>query len=56
VRAHGHFPSDETGTKLLYLNSNRSENEWKMPPRERSMAKAQFAVIFGECFIRVIAA
>jgi transposase-like protein len=30
--------------------------EWKMPPREWSMAKAQFAVIFGERFIRAMAA
>lgn len=43
-------------TKLLYLILNRSEKEWKMPPREWSMAKAQFAVIFGERFIRAMAA
>ena len=40
VRARGHFPSDEAATKLLYLILNRSEKEWKMPPREWSMAKA----------------
>src|SRR3546814_678883 len=56
VRARGHFPSDEAATKLLYLVLNRSEKEWKMPPREWSMAKAQFAVIFGERFIRAMAA
>lgn len=56
VRARGHFPSDEGATKLLYLILNRSEKEWKMPPREWSMAKAQFAVIFGERFIRAMAA
>jgi putative transposase len=27
-----------------------------MPPREWSMAKAQFAVIFGERFIKAMAA
>jgi len=56
VRARGHFPSDDAATKLLYLILNRSEKEWKMPPREWSMAKAQFAVIFGERFIRAMAA
>jgi putative transposase len=35
---------------------NRSEKEWKMPLREWAMAKAQFAVIFGERFIRAMAA
>ena len=56
VRARGHFPSDEAATKLLYLILNRSEKEWKMPPREWSTAKAQFAVIFGERFIKAMAA
>lgn len=56
VRARGHFPSDDAATKLLYLILNRSEKEWKMPPREWSMAKAQFAVIFGDRFIRAMAA
>ena len=48
VRARAHFPSNDAATKLLYLILNRSEKEWKLPPREWSMAKAQFAVIFGE--------
>ena len=56
VRARGHFPSDEAATKLLFLVLNRSEKEWRMPPREWSMAKAQFAVIFGERFTKAMAA
>src|SRR6476469_9149404 len=56
VRARGHFPSDDAATKLLYLILNRSEKEWRMPPREWYMAKAQFAVIFGERFIKAMAA
>ncbi len=50
VRARGHFPSDEAATKLLFLVLNRSEKEWIMPPREWSMAKSQFAVLFGGRF------
>ena len=50
VRARGHFPSAEAATKLLFLVLNRSEKEWIMPPREWSMAKSQFAVLFGERF------
>ena len=56
VRARGHFPNDEAATKLIYLILNRSEKEWKMPPREWNMAKAQFAVLFGERFIRAMTA
>jgi putative transposase len=55
VRARGHFPSDEAATKLLFLVLNRAEKEWIMPPREWSMAKAQFAVLFGERFTRAMA-
>src|ERR1700754_2046956 len=50
VRARGHFPTDEAAMKLLFLVLNRSEKEWMMPPREWGMAKAQFAILFGERF------
>ena len=56
VRARGHFPTDEAAIKLLFLVLNRSEKEWKMASREWIMAKAQFAVIFGERFTRAMAA
>jgi putative transposase len=56
VRASGHFPNDEAAAKLLYLILNRSEKEWVMPAREWTMAKAQFAVMFGDRFVRAMAA
>jgi putative transposase len=40
VRARGHFPTDETALKLLFLVLNRAEKEWTMPAREWGMAKA----------------
>jgi putative transposase len=52
VRARGHFPNDDAATKLLFLVLNRAEKEWTMPPREWAIAKAQFAVVFGERFTR----
>ena len=55
VRARGHFPTDEAALKLLFLVLHRSEKAWTMPPREWSMAKAQFAVLFGERFTRAMA-
>lgn len=55
VRARGHFPSDEAAMKLLYLVLNRAEKEWKMGPREWTMAKAQFAIVYGERFTRAMA-
>jgi putative transposase len=44
VRARGHFPTDEAAIKLLFLVLHRAEKEWIMPPREWTMAKAQFAI------------
>jgi putative transposase len=40
VRTRGHFPTDESALKLLFLVLNLAAKEWKMPPREWSMAKA----------------
>ncbi len=54
VRARGHFPTDDAALKLLFLVLNRIEKEWTMPPREWSIAKAQFAVMFGERFTRAM--
>jgi putative transposase len=50
VRTRGHFPSDEAAIKLLYLVLNLAEREWRMPPREWGMARAQFAILFEDRF------
>src|SRR3569832_854898 len=55
VRASGHFPTDEAALKLLFLALNRAEKEWTMPAHEWGMAKAQFAVLFGERFTKAMA-
>jgi putative transposase len=54
VRVRGRFPTDEAAMKLLFLVLNRTERAWKMPPREWAMAKAQFAVLFGERFTKAM--
>lgn len=54
VRARGHFPSDDAAMKLLFLVLNRAEKEWTMPAREWNMAKAQFAIQFGERFTQAM--
>jgi putative transposase len=50
VRTRGNFPTDESALKLLFLVLNLAAKEWKMPPREWCMAKAQFAILFKERF------
>jgi putative transposase len=52
VRARGHFPNDEAATKLIFLVLRQVAREWKMPPREWAEAKTQFAIMFGERFVR----
>jgi putative transposase len=55
ARARGHFPNDEAAIKLLFLVLHRAEKEWIVPPREWTMAKAQFAMFFGERFTKALA-
>ncbi len=51
VKIRGHFPSDEAATKLIYLVLRDAAAEWKMPPREWTKAKSQFAIMFEDRFI-----
>jgi len=50
VRARGHFPTDDAALKLLFLVLNRVAKEWKMPAKEWTAAKAQFAILFEDRF------
>jgi putative transposase len=51
VRARGHFPTDEAALKLLFLVLRLTSKEWKMPQREWTAAKAQFAILFEDRFV-----
>jgi putative transposase len=53
VRARGHFPTDEAVLKLLFLVLNLAAKEWKMPAREWTAAKAQFAILFEDRFTTI---
>jgi putative transposase len=52
VRTRGHFPNDDAAIQLLYLVLNNAAEEGKRAPREWFEAKTQFAVVFGERFVR----
>jgi putative transposase len=52
VRTRGHFPNDDAAMKLRYLVLNNAAEQWKRAPREWFEAKTQFAVVFGERFVR----
>jgi len=50
VRARGHFPHDDAALKLLFLVLNLAARRWRMPAREWTAAKAQFAILFEDRF------
>ena len=51
VKIRGHFPTDEAATKLTYHVLRQTAGEWKMPPRDWSQAKTQFAIMFEDRFL-----
>src|SRR3954453_23984242 len=51
VKTRGHFPTDDAALKLLYLVLRQVAADWKMPPREWSEAKTQFAIMFDARFV-----
>jgi putative transposase len=51
VKIRGHLPTDEAATKLIYLVLRNATAEWKMPPREWTDAKSQFAIVFEDRFV-----
>lgn len=50
VRSRGHFPTEDSALKLLFLVLNLAAKEWKMPSREWAIAKAQLAILFEDRF------
>jgi len=50
IRNKGHFPSDESATKLIYLALKNIMKKWKRPPKEWHAAKTQLAIQFGDRF------
>src|SRR6476660_9327965 len=51
VKTRGHLPTDDAAVKLLYLVLRQVAADWKMPPREWSEAKTQFAIMFDARFV-----
>lgn len=47
---YNHFPTDNAATKLIWRALRNIAAKWKNPPIAWAMAKAQFAIQFGERF------
>ena len=52
LKNRGHFPSDEAATRLIYLALRNIIKQWKSPPVTWKAAASQFAIQFGERFIK----
>lgn len=50
VKNRGHFPSDESATKLLFLALRNISKKWNMPQHNWREAANQFAIVFGDRF------
>ena len=50
TKNRGHFPNDESATKLLYLALRDITAKWKKPPVGWNAAANQFAIQFGARF------
>lgn len=50
IRNKGHFPNDEAATKLIWLALRNITAKWTSPPPAWGIAKAQFAIQFGDRF------
>lgn len=50
LKTRGHFPSDESATKLIYLALRNITKKWNKPPVTWKAAAGQFAIQFGDRF------
>lgn len=52
IKTRGHFPSDEAATKLIWLALRNITAEWSRPAYNWKSAMNQFAILYGDRFIR----
>lgn len=50
IKTRGHFPSDESALKLIYLALRNITKKWNKPPIQWKAAISQFAIQFGNRF------
>ena len=52
IKTRGHFPSDEAATKLIWLALRNITADWGRPAKEWKEAMNQFAIAYGDRFMR----
>jgi transposase-like protein len=54
IKTRGHFPTDESATKLLYLTLRNVSRKWRYVSQEWLSALPHFIVLFGDRFLPVV--
>ena len=52
IKNRGHFPSDESAVKLIWLALRNITAKWKQAPPKWGEASRQFAILYGERFTK----
>jgi putative transposase len=52
IKTHGHFPTDEAATKLIWLVLRNITATWGKAGKDWKDAMNQFAILYGDRFIR----
>ena len=52
IKTRGHFPTDDAATKLIWLALQNITANWGSPAHDWKSAMNQFAVLYGDRFIR----
>src|SRR4051812_15717504 len=55
IKTRGHFPSDDAATKLIWLALRNITADWSRAAKEWRVAMNQFAIAYGDRFIRTAA-
>ncbi|WP_309243999.1 transposase [Caballeronia sp. EK] len=53
IKTHGHFPSDDAATKLLWLGLRNITDDWHRAARDWKAAMRQFAILYEDRFTRL---
>jgi len=54
IKTRGHFPSDDAATKLIWLALRNITADWGRAAKEWRNAMNQFAIAYGDRFIRTV--
>jgi transposase-like protein len=55
IKTRGHFPSDDAATKLIWLALRNITADWGRAAKEWRAAMNQFAIAYGDRFIKTAA-